>query len=127
MRTKCKKSKTRAFSLLVSVFVMIGVLVVCGLLWMNHQRRTQRGSAPACLNNLNAIDGAKEQWALETKRKTGDPVTEPELAAFLGGGSLPTCPEGGIYSIGKIGAFPTCSIGGPRHSLPEPASTPASK
>ena len=74
----------------------------------------------ACINNLRQIDGAKNEWALENNKTNGTPVTEADIKPHLklsAGGSLPKCPAGGTYTIGKVGEPPTCSI--PRHTLPQ--------
>jgi hypothetical protein len=72
----------------------------------------------ACINNLRQIDAAKNQWALETGKKNGDPCTANDLKPYirLVNGQLPKCPQGGTYTIGAIGETPTCSI--PGHELP---------
>jgi len=67
-----------------------------------------------CISNLRQIDGAQEQWALENKAKLGDAVSAKDVALFIKGG-MPHCPDGGVYTIGAVGAAPRCSI--PAHSL----------
>jgi len=68
----------------------------------------------ACINNLRQIDGAKEQWALETHHNTGGAVTFSNIVHYIKNG-MPVCPKGGTYTIGRIGENPTCSV--PGHSL----------
>lgn len=73
----------------------------------------------ACINNLRQIDAAKQQFALEQRKKVGDPVTEADIKSYIkldATGNLPKCPAGGKYVIGKVGEIPTCSIDG--HVLP---------
>jgi outer membrane lipoprotein-sorting protein len=73
----------------------------------------------ACINNLRQIDAAKNQFALENKKTTGDVVTEADIKPYIkldADGNLPKCPAGGKYVIGKVGENPTCSIDG--HVLP---------
>jgi len=73
----------------------------------------------ACINNLRQIDAAKNEWALAKRKPTGTPVTEDDIKPYLkldANGKLPKCPAGGIYTIGKAGEKPTCSI--PGHELP---------
>jgi hypothetical protein len=67
----------------------------------------------ACINNLRMLDSAKEQWALESGKSAG-PVDPEGAAAYIKGG-LPTCPQGGAYVIGPLGASPTCTE--PGHAL----------
>ena len=82
-------------------------------------------NAEDCIKNLRQIDAAKKQWVLEHNGKTGDVVTEYDLTPYTKLDSecyvFPTCPQGGAYTIGKIGEPPTCSLGttvNPPHVLP---------
>jgi outer membrane lipoprotein-sorting protein len=69
-----------------------------------------------CINNLRQIDAAKNEFALEKGKANGTVVTEDDIAPYIMGGKMPTCPSGGKYTIGKVGETPTCSI--PGHALP---------
>ena len=79
------------------------------------QART-RAQQIGCINNLRAIELAKEQWMLEHGKKDGDTVTADDLAPYLPKG-MPACPRGGTYMIQPIGRSPTCT--GPGHMLGE--------
>jgi RNA polymerase sigma factor (sigma-70 family) len=73
----------------------------------------------ACINNLRLIDSAKQQWALEHNKTGEDTPTWDDIKPYLGrgaNGEIPVCPDGGVYTIGKVGEKPTCSI--PSHVLP---------
>ncbi len=63
----------------------------------------------ACINNLRMIDGAIQQWALENKKTAQSIATERDIVPYLKDGVLPKCPSGGTYTIGAVGAAPTCS------------------
>jgi len=85
--------------------------------------RTQSAYA-SCTFYLRQIDGAKQQWALKHNRAANDVPTwddiRPHLDPHAGRNQpfeLPKCPEGGIYTIGRVDERPSCSIGGPYHSL----------
>ena len=72
-----------------------------------------------CISNLRLIDGAKQQWALEHKKHNSDTPTMDDIRIYFGhgtNGEPPICPDGGVYTIGSVVEFPTCSI--PGHSLP---------
>ncbi|MBI4326458.1 MAG: hypothetical protein HY674_14510 [Chloroflexi bacterium] len=69
----------------------------------------------ACVNNLRQMDGAKEQWALENKKKAGDRVTMEDMVPYIKGGA-PQCSAGGTYTVGAVGEAPTCSLGPPDHT-----------
>ncbi len=89
----------------------------------------QASEQRACINNLRLIDGAKQQWALENRKRSTDTPTMKDLRPYLGhgpNGDLPVCPAGGVYKIGPVSDPPTCSIPGHVLSLtPEPASASA--
>ncbi len=74
-------------------------------------------SANSCINNLRNIEGAKDQWALENKKGTGDVVRAQDLQPYLRNTTIPACPQGGVYTLNVIGAPPTCSI--PGHVYPQ--------
>jgi hypothetical protein len=104
------------------------VLLVAGaaVIVPNFVRTRTYPCQNACINNLRQIDGAKEQWALENKKKEGTPVSkadEIEINKYIkGGGESLRCPSGdpnAHYSYNAVGAAPTCSFssGGETHSL----------
>jgi competence protein ComGC len=82
----------------------------------NFVKARDTAQTNACINNLRMIDAAKQQWALENNKKSTDIPTQSDLAHYLKNGQFPTCPKGGIYTIGPVGEAPTCSE--PKHSLP---------
>jgi len=73
-------------------------------------------SGNACIANLKQIEGAKANWAMEGGKSTNDIPRDPELfgpQAYIR--NKPTCPSGGIYTIGSVADLPTCSY--PLHAL----------
>lgn len=89
-------------------------------------RSHSMSSAAPCVSRLIQINAAKEEWAIEYNKTTNDTPRWNDLFPYLSitftnsywTDGVPVCPEGGTYTIGRIGEPPTCSIGGPRHSLP---------
>jgi hypothetical protein len=76
----------------------------------------------SCVFYLSEIESAKEQWAKERNATNGQNVTWDDLLPYIGreqSGHIPKCPDGGVYTIGKVGEKPTCSIGGKDHMLPD--------
>ena len=65
----------------------------------------------ACIANLRQIESAKEQWALEHKKRPGDAVESRALLRYFKNGQAPLCPRGGRYSFNAVGTEPTCSLG----------------
>ena len=70
--------------------------------------------ANECLNNLRQIDAAANQFALEQRKKTGDPINFPnDLKPYIRldqNGNIPGCPLGGVYTLKRVGDMSTCSL-----------------
>ena len=121
--------RNRSWLAVVIAAVVIGILALIAA--HNFVREPSTSPANACINNLREIEGAKEKWILEHHAKTNDVVTLNDIKPYLtpygepngfikldAKGNLPKCPAGGVYTIGKIGESPTCSVGPPFHVLP---------
>jgi len=69
-----------------------------------------RGSAQqnAVFNNLRIIEGAKNQWTLENRKREGDRVTEEDLAPYIRGGKIHPV-VGETYSINGVGTPATAT------------------
>ena len=74
-----------------------------------------RSTAPRgiCLAYLRQIDGAKQQWALENKKRSEDVPVASDIAAYLKNRQLPYCSgwenSGGKYVIGAVSENPECT------------------
>jgi hypothetical protein len=104
--------------ILSSLWIAAMLLTSC----VQHKRPSRDVAAlSACINNLRQIDGAKQQWALEKGKTTNDVPTWSDILAYLGQAhpAQPICPQGGTYTIGRVGDVPKCSLGGASHILPE--------
>ena len=79
----------------------------------------------ACINNMRQIDAAAQEFALENGKTNGEAINFPnDLTPYIKlnkEGKIPPCPQGGVYSIQKVGETPTCSLSNtvvPAHILP---------
>lgn len=81
----------------------------------NFIKARETSQKNACINNLRQIDNAKQQWALENNKGNSAVPTARDLAAYLSGHEMPTCPKGGRYTIGRMSVAPKCSQ--PGHEL----------
>jgi hypothetical protein len=84
--------------------------------------RSTRAAYP-CINNLRIIDAAKQQWMLDRAKTTNDIPTWDDIRPYLPdrwSNSIPVCPDGGVYTLGRVGEPPICSLGDkePGHKLP---------
>jgi competence protein ComGC len=91
------------------VAFLISILVLA-IVVPNLIKAYAKPSTNSCINNLRWIDSAKSQWAVENNNTNGAFVTENDINSYLKH-TIPKCPAGGTYIIGKIGENPTCSLG----------------
>ncbi|HPY31919.1 MAG TPA: prepilin-type N-terminal cleavage/methylation domain-containing protein [Verrucomicrobiota bacterium] len=114
---KINTSRRSGFTLveIMIVVAIIGLLAAIAIPNFVKARETSRKNA--CINNLRQIDGAKQQWALETKAA---PTAVPDEDNLYGADAYikvePKCPAGGTYAINALSNAPTCTIDG--HKLP---------
>lgn len=70
-----------------------------------------------CLQNINIIDGVKQQWALDNNLPGSAMPTWGDLIKefpyYLK--AQPVCPCGGKYTIGMVDDMPTCSLSNDEH------------
>ncbi|MDH7482041.1 MAG: prepilin-type N-terminal cleavage/methylation domain-containing protein [Armatimonadota bacterium] len=118
------KRGEKGFTLIEIMIVVLIIGILLAIAVPNFIKARETSRAKSCIANLKQIDAAKEQWAMDNKKTTGD---EPAWPNDLVGpdkyikGNEPTCPSGGTYSCNPIGTDPTCSIGAsstPPHVLP---------
>lgn len=113
-----KIKKITGFTLveILIVVAIIGILISIAIPGFLRARENSRGRA--CQENLQKIDGAVEQWALENNQSNGSTVPLTSLwGATLYIKREPICPSGGTYGATAgagdfvVGGSPTCSIG----------------
>lgn len=92
------------------VVAPVGMMAAIAIPSFVKARSTSQGNA--CINNLRQLDSAKEQWALEQMKNDGDEADVTGVCEFIKGGTIPTCPQGGVYELNAIGSDPTCNIPG---------------
>ena len=97
-------------------FVIVLVALVVAVTMVRKYFEPRPHSKNACISNLKQIEGAKANWALEEHKTTNDTPTARDLFGkdrYIA--VEPKCPHGGVYTLGKVGNPPRCSIEG--HSI----------
>jgi len=93
------------------VIMVIGILLSVAVPQWIHTREVTRNTG--CLCNLAQIDRAKEMFGMDAKLQNGSQVSASDLwPEYIKGGSFPSCPSGGTYSVNPLGTPSSCSVHG---------------
>ncbi len=116
---KIKPSPVAGFTLveIMIVVAIIGLLATIAI--PNFMRASAKSKQVACINNLRQLDGAKQQWAIESKAGPNSQPTIANIQPYLGrgtAGTAPTCPADAAstfatsYTLNDLQTAPACLI-----------------
>jgi hypothetical protein len=86
---------------------VVGLLAAIAI--PNFVKARQTAQYNAIVNNLRMLEGAKAQWALENRKRDGEPVTERDLEPFLRGGRINPV-AGETYQVNPAGSPATATL-----------------
>jgi hypothetical protein len=96
----------------IIAFVVALIAVVLAVAVVPSFIRARNTSASnACVMHLRQIAGAKEQWGVENHKTTNDTPSWDDIKPYLSHEEVPRCPDGGTYTLGRVGSLPRCSLG----------------
>src|SRR5512139_3161916 len=109
---KNSTSRKAGFTLVEIMIVVAIIGLLAAIAIPNFVRARTTSQMNACINNLRQIDGAKQQWALETKQATNATPAITDISPYLR--NAITCPSGGgsatfgtSYTMGDVSTKPT--------------------
>ena len=115
MQTRHRRKNAFTLIEIMIVVAIIGLLAAVAI--PNLVRAQKTAKKTACINNLKTLEGAKVQWALESKKGDQDVPTDADLfGPDKAISRKPECPSGGTYDLKAVAEKPTCSV--PEHVLP---------
>jgi hypothetical protein len=79
------------------------------------------GLRSQCRFDLNQIQYCKKVWMEDNHKTTNDIPGWSDLTEYLLMYGIPdgkpVCQKGGTYTLGRVGEWPKCSIGGVGHTM----------
>ena len=117
MKTTRTKNGLGGFTLVEILIVVAIIGLLCAIAIPNYVKARANSQASACINNMRQIDGAIQQFAIETGQTVGSTVHYPtDLTPYIklnATSEIPTCPAGGTYTLSPVGIDPSvlCSLG----------------
>jgi prepilin-type N-terminal cleavage/methylation domain-containing protein len=111
---KNRTSRKSGFTLVEIMIVVAIIGLLAAIAIPNFVKARTTSQANACINNLRQIDGAVQQWALETKASPSASVSYGQISVYLK--NQVACPAGGTnfgasYALNGVTNKPTCKIG----------------
>src|SRR2546426_11964053 len=104
-----KTNKTAGFTLVEIMFVVAIIGLLAAIAIPNFVKARENAQLNSIFNNLRIIEGAKDQWALENKKGTGQAVTLGDISDYVKGGTAKSV-VGETYNPIAIGTNTTAAL-----------------
>jgi prepilin-type N-terminal cleavage/methylation domain-containing protein len=103
-----KTNKTAGFTLVEIMIVVAIIGLLAAIAIPNFVKARETAQLNSIFNNLRIIEGAKDQWALESKNGTGTATDLTTISEYLKGGTVkPVVTE--TYVTNPVGTPATAS------------------
>ena len=108
---------------LVEIMIVVAIIgLLASIAIPNFVKARTTAQMNACISNLRQVDGAIQQWALDTKQGDTATVNAADVLQYLKNAVV--CPSGGktfadSYSVTTVQARPTCLKVPTTHKLEE--------
>ncbi|MBL9135261.1 MAG: prepilin-type N-terminal cleavage/methylation domain-containing protein [Verrucomicrobiales bacterium] len=108
--------KIHSPSLRRAAFTLIEIMIVVGIIGLlaiaivpNITKNRERAQLRMIEQNLRKIDAAKNLWALENNKGSGETPSSEDLKPYDG---WPKAIAGETYNVNPVGTPPTATLGG---------------
>ena len=119
---KTRTARQGGFTLVEIMIVVAIIGLLASIAIPNFVKARTTAQMNACISNLRQIDGAIQQWALDTKQGDTATVTAADVLPYLKNAVV--CPSGGKtfadnYAVSTVQTRPTCLKVPTTHKLEE--------
>lgn len=95
--------KNSAFTLVEIMIVVAIIGLLAALAIPNFVKARENAQLNSIFNNLRILEGAKDQWALENKKGTGESIADiTTISDYLKGGTIKPV-VGEVYNATAVG------------------------
>ena len=97
------KTNRRAGFTLVEIMIVVAIIgLLAAIAIPNFVKARENAQLNSIINNLRIIEGAKDQWALENKKGTGDTTDLTTISDYLKGATVKVVVNE-TYTTGAVG------------------------
>lgn len=112
---KATRRKASGFTLIEIMIVVLIIGILLAIAVPNFVKARESARTKSCIANLQQIQSAKQQWAMDNRKNAADVPATTDLygsGKYVSGPAAgPACPSGGTYTIAAVDTDVTCSTG----------------
>jgi prepilin-type N-terminal cleavage/methylation domain-containing protein len=99
---------------LVEIMIVVAIIgLIMSIAIPNFVKTRESARVKICIENMVQIETAKQTWALESGKTTGDTPNDDEVYGYMK--HRPKCPAGFDYQPNAIGTDAKCLSGLDKH------------